>query len=168
MVNKLPPLLRPASVVPILLGGLLASGPLFSFQVADTAQVDTAQADTTAAPPPPTMFHSAPRAIPNNRPYVIELFVSLDPAEIEEVHLFIRTDTTRSFQEFTMRGKYGRYRHTLTKEQLGDSLVTYFFLLSRRDYGLVGYPRDQGVGIQPFRVQAVEPRLEFFQDRRRE
>ncbi len=168
MVNNLPPKVQPASVALILLGGLLAAGPLFGYQVADTTQVDTAQVDTVAAPPPPAMFHSAPRAIPNNRPYVIDLFVSLDPAEIEEVHLFVRTDTTRSFQEFTLRGQYGRYRHTLTMEQLGDSLVTYFFLLSRRDYGLVGYPRDQGVGIQPFRVQVVEPTLEFFQSRRRE
>ncbi len=168
MANKLPPQVQPASLALILLGGLLTAGPLFGFQEADTVQVDTAQVDTTAVPPPPAMFHSAPRAIPNNRPYVIDLFVSLDPAEIEEVHLFVRTDTTRSFQEFTLRGQYGRYRHTVTAEQLGDSLVTYFFLLSRRDYGLVGYPRDLGGGIQPFQVQVVEPTLEFFQDRRRE
>ncbi len=168
MANKLPPQAQPVFRALILLGGLLAAGPLFGFQEADTAQVDTAQVDTTAVPPPPAMFHSAPRAIPNNRPYVIDLFVSLDPAEIEEVHLFVRTDTTRSFQEFTVRGQYGRYRHTITKEQLGDSLVTYFFLLSRRDYGLVGYPRDLGGGIRPFQVQVVEPTLEFFQGRRRE
>ncbi len=168
MANKLPPQVQPASVTLVLLVGLLAAGPLFRFQEADTAQVDTAQVDTTAVPPPPDMFHSAPRAIPNNRPYVIDLFVSLDPAEIEEVHLFVRTDTTRSFQEFTLQGRYGRYRHTVTKEQLGDSLVTYFFLLSRRDYGLIGYPRDQGAGIRPFQVQVVEPTLEFFRGRRRE
>ena len=168
MANKSPPQVQPASVALILLGGLLAAGPLFGYQVADTAQVDTVQVDTTAVPPPPAMFHSAPRAIPNNRPYVIDLFVSLEPAEIEEVHLFVRTDTTRSFQEFTLRGQYGRYRYILTEEQLGDSLVAYFFLLSRRDYGLVGYPQDQGLGIQPFQVQVVEPTLEFFQGRRRE
>ena len=80
----------------------------------------------------------------------------------------MRTDSTRSFQEFTLRGQYGRYRHTLTAEQLGDSLLAYFFLLSRRDYGLVGYPQDLGGGIRPFQVQVVEPTLEFFQSRRRE
>ncbi len=168
MVNKLLPQAQPAFVTLILLGGLLAAGPLLGYQEADSAQIDTSLADTVTAPPPPAMFHNAPRAIPNNRPYVIDLFVSLEPAEIEEVHLFVRTDTTRSFQEFTLRGQYGRYRYILTEEQLGDSLVAYFFLLSRRDYGLVGYPRDQGAGIQPFQVQVVEPTLEFFQGRRRE
>ena len=168
MAHRLPPEVQPASLALILLGGLLAAGPLFGTQAADTAQVDSAIVDTTAALPPPSIFHSAPRAIPNNRPYVIDLFVSLDPAEIEEVHLFVRTDSTRSFQEFTLRGQYGRYRHTLTAEQLGDSLVSYFFLLSRRDYGLVGYPQDLGGGIRPFQVKVVEPTLEFFHSRRRE
>ena len=133
MAHRLPPELQPASLALILLGGLLAAGPLSGTQAADTAQVDTVLVDTAAALPPPAIFHSAPRAIPNNRPYVIDLFVSLDPAEIEEVHLFVRTGSTRSFQEFTLQGQYGRYQHTLTAEQLGDSLVSYFLLLSRRD-----------------------------------
>ena len=168
MGNKLPPRAQLAAMALILLGRLSAAGPLAGFQEADSAQTDSSQADTVAAPPPPVMFHSAPRFIPNNRPYVIDLFVNLDPAEIEDVHLLVRTDTTRSFQEYTLPGRYGRYRHTLTEEQLGDSLLTYFFLLSRPDYGLVGYPRDRGGGIQPFRVQVVEPTLEFFRERSRE
>ncbi len=149
----------------ILLGGLLVPGRQLGAQLPDTTQVDSTQVDSITVSPP-AMFHSAPWAIPNNRPYLIEMFVSLEPEEIEDVHLLVRTDTAHTFHEYPLEGKFDRYRFILTQEELGDTLLVYFFLLSRKDYGLIGYPRDRAGGLRPFEVQVIEPTRKFVRGRR--
>ncbi|MEE9464122.1 MAG: hypothetical protein V3W14_00930 [Candidatus Neomarinimicrobiota bacterium] len=149
----------------VLLGGLLVPGRQLCAQVVDTTRIDSTHVDSTTVSLP-AMFHSAPRAIPNNRSYLIEMFVSLQPEEIEDVHLLVRTDTATTFHEYPLEGEFGRYRHILTQEELGDTLLVYFFLLSRKDYGLIGYPRDREGGLCPFEVRVVEPTMEFFRGRR--
>ncbi len=165
ITHRAPYIWRLSTVSLILVVSLLVRGHPLRAQVVDTTLIDSTQADSITVSPP-AMFHSAPWGIPNNRPYLIEMFVSLEPEEIEDVHLLVRTDTAQTFHEYPLEGEFGRYRYILTQEKLGDTLLVYFFLLSRKDYGLIGYPRDRAGGLRPFEVRVVEPTMDFFRGRR--
>ncbi len=133
--------------------------------VQEGGQLDTLaiQAPDSALTGP--LFHNPPVAILNDRPFRIDFFVDFDPGTIESVSLFFRGDSSLTYKEIPLEGKYGRYRHVLPEEELRGSALTYYFLVVLRDYGLWAYPTGGDGRLQPFIIGLVPPTEKFFQKR---
>lgn len=151
-----------------ILFGLFLSLPVQSQQEPDSisaaAQVDTlpAAAREKAALIMP-LFHNPPVAILNDRPFRMDLFVNLEIGEVESVSLFMRVDSTKNFKEIPMEGEYSRYRYFIPEEELQGEALTYYFLVTMKDYSLYAYPVDADDQLQPFIIEMVPPTKEFFQ-----
>ena len=156
-------------IIPML---LLARQEDDSLQVGsqpDSVQVSE-QPDTLAIQAPDSaltgpLFHNPPVAILNDRPFQIDFFVDFDPGTIESVNLFFRGDSSHTYKEIPLEGKYDRYSHVLPVEELWGSTLTYYFLVVLRDYGLWAYPTGGDGVLQPFVIDLVPPTEEFFQKR---
>lgn len=118
--------------------------------------------DTTLVGP---LFHNPPVAILNDRPFRVDFFVDFDPEEIESVGLFIKGDSSHTFKEISLEGEYGRYHYVLPVEELRGGALTYYFLVTLKDYGLWAYPTGKDGGLEPFVIDLVPPTKEFFQKR---
>lgn len=118
--------------------------------------------DTTLVGP---LFHNPPVAILNDRPFRVDFFVDFDPEEIESVGLFIKGDSSHTFKEIPLEGEYGRYHYVLPVEELRGGALTYYFLVTLKDYGLWAYPTGKDGGLEPFVIDLVPPTKEFFQKR---
>ena len=118
-----------------------------------------------AAVPGTPIVHQPPRAILNDRPRVLDLFVDLKEQDIESVSLFLRTDSSQTYREIPLAGEFGWYRYILPAEDLKGSTVTYYFLVTMRDYSLWAYPTGQDGRIEPFVIDLVPPTKEYFQKR---
>jgi hypothetical protein len=143
--------------------------PLFiQAQVADTSGMDatsdtisTRSAEINLLAP---LFHNPPVAILNDRPFRMDLFVNFDPEEIEKVALLFRTDSIRYFKEIPIGGEYYRYRYIIPKEELQEgAALSYYFLVTLKDYRLYAYPKDSLDQPDPFVIDLVPPTKEFFQ-----
>lgn len=145
--------------------------PLFiQAQVADTSGLaepaDTLSSRDAKASLLKPLFHNPPVAILNDRPFRMDVFVNFDPPEIEHVALLFRADTTGNFKEISLEGEYHRYRYIIPKEELqGNSTLTYYFLVTLKDYRLYAYPKDSLDQLDPFIIDLVPPTKEFFQQR---
>lgn len=156
-------------IIPVL---LLAWQEDDSLQVGgqpDSIQVGE-QPDTLAVLAPDTtlgglLFHNPPVAILNDRPFRVDFFVDFDPEDIESVGLFIKGDSSHTYREIPLTGEHGHYQHQLPVEELRGGALTYYFLVTLKDYGLWAYPKDEQGRIRPFVVDLVPPTKEFFQKR---
>lgn len=139
-------------------------------QVADTSGLEeasdtmrTRMAETALSVP---LFHNPPVAILNDRPFRMDLFVNFDPVEIENVAFLFRIDSTSNFKEVPLGGEYNRYRYIIPKEDLqGGAALTYYFMVTLKDYRLYAYPKDSLDQLIPFVIDLVPPTKEFFQQR---
>ena len=109
------------------------------------------------------IFYHPPYAILNDRPHVVDLMVEFDPDEIASVSLLLRTDASQTYQELPMTGRFGRYSRIVPVTQLTGQRLTYFFLVTMKDYALWGYPINEDGHIQPYVIDLVPPTQEFFQ-----
>ncbi|UCD36653.1 MAG: hypothetical protein JSW54_07355 [Fidelibacterota bacterium] len=132
-----------------------------SLQVA--SHPDTLEASPEKASLVMPLFHNPPVAILNDRPFRMDLFVNIQPEDIESVSLFIRVDTTENFEEIPLDGKYRRYRYILPQEELRGNALIYYFLVVLKDYSLYAYPVNEDSLLEPFVIDLVPPTLEFFQ-----
>ncbi len=153
--------------LPLLL--LLMPLLLLAWQENDSIQVG-GQPDTLAVLAPDTtlvclIFHNPPVAILNDRPFRVDFFVDFDPEDIESVSLFIRGDFSQAYREIPLEGEDSRYHYVLPVEELRGGALTYYFLVTLKDYGLWAYPKDEQGRIRPFVVDLVPPTREFFQKR---
>jgi hypothetical protein len=143
--------------------------PIFiQAQVADTSAAeeaaDTISTRSTEISLLTPLFHNPPVAVLNDRPFRMDLFVNFDPEEIEKVALLFRTDSIRNFKEIPLGGEYYRYRYLIPKEELqGGAALTYYFLVTLKDYRLYAYPKDSLDQPDPFVIDLVPPTKEFFQ-----
>ena len=108
--------------------------------------------------------HHAPAAIMNNRPYQVELIVALDSTTIDAVSFMFRADESDTYREIHLDGEYGRYSCSLPVEMLTGDTLTYFFLVTMKDYGLWAWPLDPDGRIRPFMVALLSPD-EYFRRR---
>ncbi|MFQ6030474.1 MAG: hypothetical protein ACE5Q6_23615 [Dehalococcoidia bacterium] len=111
------------------------------------------------------IVHQPPKAILNDRPYIMDLFLNFDSSEVAAVSLFLRDDSSQGFREIPLEGRFGRYRHVLLVEALRGTQLTYFFLVTLRDWRLWAYPLAPDGHIQPFVIDLVPPTQKFFQNR---
>ena len=156
-------------IIPIL---LLARQEDDSLQVGsqpDSVQVSE-QPDTLAIQAPDSaltgpLFHNPPVAMLNDRPFRFDLFVDFDPGTIKSVSLFFRCDSSHTYREISLEGEYNRYQHTLRAEELRGGTLTYYFLVTLKDYSLWAYPTSEEGSPQPFVIDLVPPTKEFFQKR---
>jgi len=109
------------------------------------------------------LFHNPPVAILNDRPFRMDFFVDFDPKDIASVSLFLRGDSSQTYKEIPLTMEYTRYRHTLPVEELRGSGLTYYFLVTLKDYRLWAYPTGKDGRVQPFVIDLVPPTKEFFQ-----
>ena len=142
---------------------------LLAWQENDSIQV-CEQPDTLAVLAPDTtlvgpLFHNPPVAILNDRPFRVDFFVDFDPEDIESVGLFIKGDSSHTYREIPLTGEYGHYQHQLPVEELRGGALTYYFLVTLKDYGLWAYPTGKDGGLEPFVINLVPPTKEFFQKR---
>jgi len=166
------PLRRRLSLLLLFIPMLLAQQEDDSLQVGgqpDSIQVGE-QPDTLAVLAPDTtlvgpLFHNPPVAILNDRPFRVNFFVGFDPEDIESVSLFIRGDFSQTYREIPLEGEYGRYYYILPVEELRGGALTYYFLVTLKDYGLWAYPIGKDGGLEPFVIDLVPPTKEFFQKR---
>ena len=153
--------------LPLLL--LLMPLLLLAWQENDSIQVG-GQPDTLAVLAPDTtlvglLFHNPPVAILNDRPFRVDFFVDFDPEDIESVGLFIKGDSSHTYREIPLTGEDGHYQHQLPVEELRGGALTYYFLVTLKDYGLWAYPTGKDGGLEPFVINLVPPTKEFFQKR---
>ncbi|MCK4579323.1 MAG: hypothetical protein KAU50_11065 [Candidatus Marinimicrobia bacterium] len=141
----------------IIGGGLLVL--IMPLMVSAQEQADSSAIEDTLRRP---LFHSAPPVIVNNRPYLIELFIDLDPVEIQEVLLHVRGDSAAVYQEVRLEGQYGRYRYSVPKERLQIDTLTYYFVVAQKDYGIWAFPTDSRGEITPYKLEVVESTIEYF------
>lgn len=156
-VNYLLPLVL---LIPLLLLGRQQSDSARAGEPPDTL---VAKAPDFALVGP--LFHHPPVAILNDRPFRMDFFVNFDPEEIESVGLFIKGDSSHTFREIPLTEEYGRYRYVLQVEELQGSALTYYFLVTLKEYRLWAYPRGEDGRIEPFVIDLVPPTKEFFQKR---
>jgi hypothetical protein len=109
------------------------------------------------------LFHNPPVAILNDRPFRMDLFVNLVIEDVESVSLFMRVDTAKNYKEIPLEGEYSRYRYIIPKEELQGDALTYYFLVTLKDYSLYAYPMDAEEQPEPFVIDLVPPTKEFFQ-----
>ena len=152
------PLYLLTAVLTLLLSGTQALDRTQSQAIPDTGTA--AHRDSILSPP---LFHNPPVAILNDRPFRMDLFVSIEPGDIQSVSLFMRVDSTKNFREIPLKGEYSRYRYIVPKEELKGPALTYYFLVALRDYRLYAYPVDEDSVLVPFVIDLVSPTKEFFQ-----
>ena len=127
----------------------------------DTLMIRAPDSTWTAGP----LFHNPPVAILNDRPFRMDLIVSSNPDNISSISLFIKGDTASVFKEIPLTMQYGRCQYNVPVEELQGAALTYYFLLTTKDYRLWAYPLDEHGTLQPFVIELVPPTREFFQMR---
>ena len=147
-------------LMPVL---LVSRQPPDSVQAGEPPDTALAMRPYSAVATP--LFHQPPVAILNDRPFIVDFFVDFDPDSIAAVSLLYRSDSSSSYTEVFLPGEYGRYQYRLPVEQLRGDALTYYFLVTMKDYRLWGYPTGEGGRIEPFVIDLVPPTREFFQKR---
>ena len=158
--------LRAAVGVSWFLCWLFVPWPVQSQQqdsISTAAQADTLPASGEKAALIMPLFHNPPVAILNDRPFRMDLFVNLEIEEVESVSLFLRVDSTKNFKEIPLEGEYSRFRYMIPEEELQGEALTYYFLVTMKDYRLYAYPVDGEDRLKPFVIDLVPPTVEFFQ-----
>ncbi|UCH64174.1 MAG: hypothetical protein JSU77_07095 [Fidelibacterota bacterium] len=157
---------------------LIIPMPLIAWQKDDGLQVvsqpdsvqEGGQPDTLTVQVPDSaltgpLFHNPPVAILNDRPFQIDFFVNFSPDTIESISLVFRNDSSHTYKEIPLHGEYNRYSHVLPVEELRGSVLTYYFLVVLRDYGLWAYPTGGDGVLKPYVINLVPPTEKFFQKR---
>ena len=146
---------------------LLLSMPVVPQQQPDSLPA-AVQADTVVTSPEKRslmmpLFHNPPVAILNDRPFRMDLFVNLEIEGVESVSLFMRVDSTKNFKEVPLEGEYSRFWYIIPEGELQGNALTYYFLVTMKDYRLYAYPVDENDQLKPFMIELVPPTQEFFQ-----
>ena len=109
------------------------------------------------------LFHNPPVAILNDRPFRMDLIVNSELVDISSISLFIKGDTAEVFKEIPLTMQYGRCQYYIPEEELQGGTLTYYFLLTTKDYRLWAYPLDEDGKLEPYVIDLVPPTREFFQ-----
>lgn len=111
----------------------------------------------------PLVFHHPEKVIFNTRPYDIDLFVDFKNEKINSVSLFIKTDVSNSYTEYSMGVTRGRYRYRFDPNKTPVKNIEYFFIVTLKDFSIYAAPLDKNGYIKTVKRTLVDPAKYFKQ-----
>ena len=112
----------------------------------------------------PSLLHRPPEVMFDDRPTLLQLFVTLPDDSINTVSIFYKTNEMSIFQEIELQKRKGAFTYKFDPgKQKGNSL-SYFFVVKQSDNSMHAVPLGNTGKIKPYNQTLVDA-IEYYEKR---
>ena len=120
--------------------------------------------DSTNTKSFPTLLHRPPKAMFDDRPTLLQLFVNIPADSIKSVSIFYKTNEMSMFQEIELDKLKGAFTYKFDPGKQKGSSLSYFFVVQQLGDAVHAYPLGDTGKIKPYNQPLVDA-IEYYEKR---
>lgn len=103
------------------------------------------------------LLHHPPSPFFKGRPYFLELIVDFPWDSLENASIFFKTEKSIEYQEIPLEKYRKRLRFKYDPELFPGDTLSYFFIVTRKDFSIFAIPLDGSGKIKTVNIHPIEP-----------
>ena len=112
----------------------------------------------------PLLLHRPPKAMFDDRPTILQLFVTIPYDSIETVSIFYKTNKMSIFQEIELDKNKGAFTYKFDPGKQEGNTLSYFFVVQKIDEAVHAIPIGNSGKIKPYNQPLVDA-IEHYEKR---